>query len=172
MLLTSCFLGTLIPAPERSFTPQDTLINIHDLPEGWVLMFGPREVIDNTRSNDSSEIAFAPKNYPQNRSVTQEVFRYSSIEGAKADYSTEASLPGETNIDGWSFVSDTADEQKLSCYKYPNSEFPICTWIARYDEFVVELYIRIGNERMSLEEMESIVILIDERIKTLLYDLN
>jgi hypothetical protein len=167
-VISGCFLQVLIPAPDRSFTPQDILININDLPDGWVIMFGPRKVIDNTRSNESAEIAFAPKDYPNKRSITQEVFRYSSIQGARADFTEATNLPGETDIDGWSFVSDVADEQKISCYSYSNSEFPLCTYVARYQEFVIDLYARIGGERISIWEMEDIVINIDNQIQSLL----
>lgn len=170
MLLSGCILDLLIPAPDRLFTPQDILIEIDDLPEGWVVMFGPRKVVDNTRSNNSAEIAFAPYDNPQKRRVTLEVFRYSSERGAKSDFSVASSFPGETDIDGWSFVSSAADEQKISCFTYSNSEFPICTWIARYHEFVVEFYVWIGNDRLSIGEMEIIVITIDERIQNLLID--
>jgi hypothetical protein len=158
---SGCILGVFIPAPKRNFTPTDLLIGLNDMPSGWSVFFGPEKVGDNSRSSDSSEIAFSSGRQLDRWDFKQSVFRYSSIEGAKLDYSEAITFPGETNIKGWTFSSSIADEQKISCFTYSNSVVPVCTWEARYQEFVVEVIAWIYPGYLSIEEMQNLVETID-----------
>jgi hypothetical protein len=158
---SGCILGVFIPAPKRNFTPTDLLIGLNDMPSGWSVLFGPEKVGDNTRSSDSSEIAFSSGRQLDRWDFRQSVFRNPSIEGAKADYSDAITFPGETNIKGWTFSSSIADEQKISCFTYSNRVVPVCRWQARYQEFVVEVIAWIYPGYLSIEEMQNLVEKID-----------
>jgi hypothetical protein len=158
---SGCMLGVFIPAPKRTFTPTDLLIGLNDVPSGWSVLFGPEKVGDDSRSFNSSEIAFSSGKQLDRWDFKQSVFRYSSIEGAKMDYSDAITFPGETNIKGWTFSSSIADEQKISCFTYSNVDIPVCRWQARYQEFVVEVIAWIYPCYLSIEEMQNLVNAID-----------
>ncbi len=162
---TGCILKLLNPAPKRTFKPQDLLVTQEDVPSGWTKTAGPQKVSNNTRSSNSSEIKFSPKGSEEIYGFGERVFRYSSIEGAKEDYTDAITFPGITHVGGWTFKSDTADDQKISCYTYRDSDIPVCTWEARYQEFVIEVVAWIGPDQVSIQEMESLVKVIDGKVK-------
>ncbi len=171
LVLSGCILKLLIPAPERSFELKDLVITSDDLPAQWAVVFGSQLVSDNTKPSNSLEIAFwkstAGKLPGEEKwEVKEMLYRFSSIEGAKEDYAVTTSFPGETNIEGWTFKSDLADEQKFSCYTYSNMDYPVCRWVGRYDEIEVEVIAWIDPNRLSLEEVQDLIVKIDERIAT------
>jgi hypothetical protein len=163
-ITTGCVLNLLVPAPKRSFTPQDLLISQKDVPSSWIKTAGPKSVSDNQRSNDSAEIKFSPHDDQEIRGFRQSVFRYDSIEGARRDYADATTFPGETDVEGWTYNSSSADEQKFTCYTYSNSDIPVCTWVARYQEFVIEVVAWIGPDQVSIQEMEKLVKVIDTKV--------
>lgn len=156
------------PAPKRSFPTQELLLNLEEMPPGWDVLYGPEPVDDNSRSFDSGEIGFASDKFPDEASVKQFVFRYNFLQGAKSDYASAIQFPGTTDIEGWSFTSNIADASKVSCYTYINEDIPVCTWYARYNEFVIELNAWIGPGRLSIQEMENVVKIIDQKAGKLL----
>jgi hypothetical protein len=159
----ACVLGVFIPAPKRAFTSTDLLIGLNDMPQDRVYYLDRKKVGDNTRNSDSSEIAFSSGRQLDRWDFKQSVFRNPSIEGAKMAYSEAITFPGETNIKGWTFSSSIADEQKISCFTYSNSVVPVCTWEARYQEFVVEVIAGIFPGYLSIEEMQNLVEKIDSK---------
>jgi hypothetical protein len=164
VIATGCFLNLLIPAPKRSFTPQDLLVSQKDVPSWLIKTAGPKRVSDNRRSNDSAEIKFSPHDDQEIRGFRQSVFRYDSIEGARRDYADATTFPGKTDVEGWTYISSSADEQKFSCYTYSNSDIPVCSWVARYQEFVIEVVAWIGPDQVSIQEMEKLVKVIDTKV--------
>jgi hypothetical protein len=135
----------------------------NDMPQDRVYYLDRKKVGDNTRNSDSSEIAFSSGRQLDRWDFKQSVFRNPSIEGAKMAYSEAITFPGETNIKGWTFSSSIADEQKISCFTYSNSVVPVCTWEARYQEFVVEVIAGIFPGYLSIEEMQNLVEKIDSK---------
>jgi len=65
---------------------------------------------------------------------------------------------------GKSITSNIADEQKFSCTSNSNSNYPIYTWYARYQEIFIHVKNRLKPERASLEEMQTIVETIDKKV--------
>lgn len=168
VVMSGCILKLLVPAPERSFAAQDLLLSKEDLPTNWSVASGPQKVSDNTKPNNSMEIAFIKSidseiNTERKWDIMERVYRFNSVEGAKEDYSVTTNFPGRTDIDGWTFTSDLADEQKVSCYRYLNMNYPVCSWVARYNEFEIEVIAWLDSNRMTLEDMQSFVIKIDEK---------
>ena len=171
LVLNGCILKLLIPAPERSFELKDLVLTSDDLPAQWSVAFGPQLVSDNTKPNNSLEIAFWKSTAgilpgEEKWEVKEMLYRFSSIEGAKEDYAVTTTFPGETVIECWTFKSDLADEQKFSCYTYSNMEYPVCSWVGRYDEIEVEVIAWLDPNRLSLEEVQELIGKIDERIAT------
>lgn len=169
LAMSGCILKLIIPAPERTFLPQDLLLTTEDLPSAWLVAFVPQKVSDNTKPSNSMEIALlksTDKEITNGRKwdVMERVYRFYSIEGAKDDYATIITFPGETNIEDWTFLSSFANEQIFSCYTYSNIEFPVCNWVARYEEIVIEVIAWLDPNRLTLEELQAIVIKIDEKI--------
>lgn len=163
-ITTGCVLNLLVPAPKRLFTPQDLLISQKDVPSWWIKTAGPKRVSDNRRSSDSSEIKFSVNDDQEILGFRQSVFRYASIEGAGRDYADATTFPGETDVEGWTYLSSSADEQKFSCYTYSNSDIPVCSWVARYQEFVIEVVAWIVPDQVSIQEMEKLVKMIDTKV--------
>ena len=73
-------------------------------------------------------------------------------------------FPGKTNPDGWTYISGLADEQKISCYTYSNMEYPVCRWVARYEEIVIEVIAWLNPNRINIEDFQDLVIKIDEKV--------
>jgi hypothetical protein len=168
LVMSGCILKLIIPAPERNFLPQDLLLTTGDLPSQWSVAFGPQKVGDNTKPSNSTEIALLKSTdieltRDEKWDVMERVYRFNSIEGAKEDYATITTFPGETNIEGWTFLSSLANEQKFSCYTYSNMEFPVCRWIARYEEIVIEVIGWLDPNRITLEDFQSLVFTIDSK---------
>jgi hypothetical protein len=163
-----CCLLLNTPAPKRSFSTQELLLNQEDMPPGWDVFYGPEPVDDNRRAIDSGEIGFASAAFPGETSVKQFVFRYNFLQGAQNDYASAIQFPGTTNIEGWSFTSNIADASKVSCYTYINEDIPVCTWYVRYNESVIELNAWIGPGRLSIQEMENLAKVIDQKAAKLL----
>lgn len=163
---SGCIIRRLIHAPDRSLISKDLLLVQEELPDGWLVFHPPIEETDNRRPEDSLSIAFCGSKGTTEWDIKQWVFRYTSIEHAKNHYAEDVLFPGETDNEEWSFVSVFADEQHFSCYTYSNIDYPVCTWTARYQEILIMVVGWVNPERMSLEDMQNIVIAIDEKVTT------
>ncbi len=168
-IISGCMLKVFIPAPPRSFLPEDLLLTEDDLSSDWTIAFGPREVSDDSKPLSSMEIGLL-KSKPlasdgQSKwDVMESVYRFNSIEGAKEDYAVTSSFPGSTDVTGWNFISTLADEQIFSCYTYSNMTYPVCHWNARYKEFEIEVIGWLDPDRVNLQELQSFVTIIDEKV--------
>jgi hypothetical protein len=168
-LMSGCFLMRLIPAPKRSFLPQDLLIAPEDLPPGLKVVSGPDKTGDHDKPPDSMEISIVksinePLPNDMQCEVREFIYIHYSIENAKYDYGLDASFPGETNIASWTFMSKLADEQKFSCYTYSNVDYPVCTWVARYEEIEIQVIGWLIPNRVTLDELQNLIRIMDEKI--------
>jgi len=162
--ISGCIVRRLIPAPKRSFTTSNLLITEAELPLGWSAPSGPRKDTDNKKPVGSMQINLYTSPGSTGADITQRAAIYPSVEQAKAHFSEDTQFPGETEIKGWSFHSDKADEEKFSCYTYSNVNYPICTWWIRYQEIMIEVIGRLEPGHLSLEEMQTIVKTIDDKV--------
>lgn len=163
-ICSGCLVKRWIPAPKRSFTASDLLVKEEELPLGWISPSGAKLETDNRRPNGSMRINLFKSPEAERADITQLVAIYHSVEGAKVHYSEDIQFPGETDIEGWSFTSSTADEQKFSCYTYSNMNYPICRWLARYQEIFIQVTGGIEPGRATLDEMQKIVKAIDDKV--------
>lgn len=164
LLVSGCFLKTLFPAPKRPFTSNELLVNKEELPLDWTIPSGPQKDTDNSRPPGSMQIDLYKVPKSAKPDITERVSIYSSVEQAKTHFSEQVDFPENTEIQGWSFVSVKTDEQKFSCYTYSNLDYPICTWLARYQEITIEIIGRLLPGRATLNEMQAIVKVVDDKV--------
>jgi hypothetical protein len=164
LLESGCFVKMLIPAPKRSFTANDLLVNKDELPVGWTTPWGPTTSTDSNKPAGAMDISFFKSPESWKPDITEWATLYPSIERAKYRFLEDSQFPGETEIDGWSFTSKLADDQKFSCYTYSNLNYPICTWLARYQEITIHVVGRLEPGRATLDEMQAIVKTIDKKV--------
>lgn len=164
LLGSGCSLNMLIPVPKRSFTANDLLVSKDELPAGWTTPWGPKKDTDNSKPAGAMDIDFFKFPESWKPDILERVALYPSIEQAKNWFLEASQFPGEINITGWSFTSKLADDQKFSCYTYSNANDPICTWLARYQEISIEVVAGLEPGRATLDEMQAIVNIIDEKV--------
>jgi hypothetical protein len=163
VLLASCGIGEK-RVPERGFAPSELLIDGADMPPGWIHDYGPGPAIDDRATNDAAMIKFMADTHPQGRGISHSVYRYEYISVAKYRFGEKATLAG-TTPEAWTFRSNTADEERFVCYDYEGREpYPVCRWVARYEEYVVVFRGWLLPERLTLQDMDRMVAIIDERM--------
>lgn len=149
----------------------DLLISENDLPTTSWSVSGPSNVvIDRERSDDLIWIGFFSDLYPTYLGTIQQVFRYQSIQEAERDYNYSVNYYRDSYFpDGWTFQSEVANESYIGCEQVsPNVSFPMCYWIARYDCIVIEFSPWLISDRMTLDDMETIVNEIDQKASELI----
>lgn len=154
------------PAPERSFTTLDLLIELSDMPVGWRVSDGPGRAEDYISSKDASGIVFIAGTDWQRRVASHRVYRYRSVKAAKGvyEYLVLPDQVGKTPAE-WAYQSPVADQSYFACYDYEGREpYPICEWSARYEEYVVIFHSWLVPGYMSLEDLERVVRAIDARM--------
>ena len=167
VLIGFCWLPAVLPtAPKRSFGVADLLITQNEVPAGWVVQADPYEDTDTNKPDGSLKRNISTSKDAYENDITQRVAIYRNINGAKSDFSRQSST--ETNIAGWYFISRHASEENLSCSTFRDINYPICTWVARYDEIVIELIGRLEPGRLSVGEFQLVIETIDNKISRLL----
>ena len=146
----------------------DLLIKAEDLPSEWYL--GEEGIgINDDRSWDSAGSYYYTANYQDQfpRLVTQMIYRHKTIDKAKSDYGYGISyLTGNTEPPScWDFQSTIADESGIICRD------DYCLWEARYECVVIEIIGGGVPGYVTIEDMENIVKLVDEKAGELL-DIN
>ncbi len=162
----------LIPAPKRDFTSADLLITEAELPEGWTIPYGFLDASDDRRPKGSMQIdIFSSPESPMppifQSNISQYAFIYPFVSRAKRHFREDTF--SETSITGWNFSSNYADEEIFSCHFYPNLDYPICIWEARYQEILVEIIGRLDPKYLSLEDMQLVAALSDKKVIQTLY---
>jgi hypothetical protein len=161
---TSCFLFSIIPAPKRSFLPEDLLLTKEDIPIEWIIFYGPKRVGITGIPPGSMEITLTKKDKATEWDLKEYVYIYPSIQSAKYAFVESSEFPGNTNIDQWTYTSNTADDQEFSCYTYSNMSFPVCSWIARYEEIVIKVIAWLDPNRFSYDEVKFLIETIDRKV--------
>jgi len=162
--VSGCFVNTMIPAPKRPFASDELLANKEELPIGWTIPWGPQRDTDTSKPQGAMQVNLFKKPNSEKPDVTERVAIYPSVEGAKIQFSEQAKFPENTDVQGWSYTSKIADEQKFSCFTYSNLDYPICTWLARYQEITIEIIGRLMPGRATIDEMQVIVKIIDNKV--------
>jgi len=167
MLILPC-CTRIPPTPVRSFTTMDLLIDLSDMPEGWkVSENSPSRILDYlagrdpATADDASRIVFlADTPYIPWYDAGHDVYRFKTPAVAKHVY--KSFERGETPLD-WTCQSPVAEESKFLC-DTKDQELAYCTWFAYYDEYYVEFGAALVPGKMSLEDVEKIVRVIDKKM--------
>jgi hypothetical protein len=163
LFLSACRF--LEAAPERSFTTQELLISLSDMPPGWQVIDPPQKIKDHLSDWDASGILFqAETDFPR-RVASQRAYRYRnawSAEGIYEDYVLSGQI-GSTPPE-WTYRSPLADQSDFACYDYERREPLHCRWSSLYEEYVVIFGSWLIPDRMSLDDMEQAVRAIDARM--------
>ncbi len=176
MLIAIIFVGEMLlsgcstpvpPTPVRSFSTMDLLITLSDMPEGWRMSENsPSRILDYlagrepATADDASRMVFLAEPYVPLYEAAHEVYRFKTAAVAKQVY--EIRVLGETP-QGWGYQSSVANESKFLCYTKKN-EPPYCSWLAYYDEYYVEFSAALIPGKMSLQDVERIVKIIDDKM--------
>jgi len=162
-LLTSCEFQNLIPAPQRSFTASDLILTQSDLPLSWFAPYGSMKDTDSGKPANSMNIDIYHFIVSDRADISQFVSIYKTTQQAKNAFNDSAQFPGQGD-NSWSFTSEIADEEKISCYTYSNQNYPICTWLGRYKEITIEVIGRLKPGSVSLGELQTLVKIIDQKV--------
>lgn len=171
MLLVVIFIVTRAasyeaPVPERSFAARELLIDLSNMPPDWtqtekgsVPLGGEGHIV-----SDSARIIFGADGYSPHKPTQQYIYRYIRLSIAKRAYEEDAGLAGEAPL-AWTYQSAVADQSLFTCYDYEGREpYPVCNWVGRYEEFVVIVDSWLITERISLQDIEQIIRVIDARM--------
>lgn len=151
--------------PKRSFSTLDLLMDVSAMPSGWQEDVRRRleEGDDYFTTDDSAWVAFIAEGENTFLATQQSVYRYPSSSKARSIYEDSVLLEHVGNLPAeWTYQSLIADESDIDCYDYEGRvEYPICTWTARYEEYVVIVRSWLITDRISLCDLERIAEAVD-----------
>lgn len=165
-LSLACGLLWNSPAPERSVEIIDLLIELDDMPQGWRLRRGPDEAMEDFNVNEGLEIVFEADSPYTNTVAAHTVLRYRDLEEAAWVYKDRLTPSefGKASVpDGWVYRSVMADPYYVFCFRYSSEPQYLCEWSGLYAEYIVVFHTWLIPDRMTLEDFESIVKVIDWR---------
>lgn len=68
----------------------------------------------------------------------------------------------------WLFESKLAEESDFACYDYEGREqYPVCTWMARYHDYIIVVHSWLIPDRMSLEDLMNVIMIIEDKLQNL-----
>jgi hypothetical protein len=152
----------------------DLLIDSSAMPPGWIEVTRHKQEEGETylRTDDSARVGFEADGYSINRPTQQLVYRYTDSATAKRVYERLVTMIGKPPSE-WMYQSPIADQFQFACYDYEGREpYPICTWAARYEEYIVEVHSWLITGRMSLHNLENVIRAVDTRMAQYLGNLD
>ena len=96
----------------------------------------------------------------------QSVYRYKTTGIAKRVFDNQY-VPSSASLDKveeWTYQSTLAEQSQFGCGFTAGNERVVCEWAARYEEFIVVFRADKEPPQLTLEDMELIVEVIDERM--------
>jgi hypothetical protein len=173
VLLISFFVvacGSKQDIPIRNILMVDLLITKKDMPVGWKVDFPAGNFISGYYAEEAVAIVFIPE-IGVRRATGQDIYRFSNPNAAKHklhnEFIPEVWNSGEFIPADWVPPRLSVDEEKFVCYwkavDIDPEKFMLCVWTARYDEFIVTFNSWVLPDLMSLDEIKSIIIKIDQK---------
>ena len=159
VLITGCSVVNQKPDNIDKMDLLNLLITVRDLPnQSWTTQGVSNVVLDRERTDDYLFISFFSDLSKKNTCLRQEVFRYRTTRGSERDYKYASTYFKEDGIpEGWSFISDKANESYFGCDDYGYS----CYWVARYERIVIDVRSWRTSDCMNLSELEEVIKKID-----------
>jgi hypothetical protein len=184
-LLSIMLLGLYacnMASPKRTFAVEDLLLDSRELPEDWAVLSVSDRPIVHFGHDEAIEMIFyyvPDSTQPNKGRIT--ISQHRSERRAEQAYTRQER--GDFNEDhrsitrplfvpeNFEFISTTADQSQFGCHgSRLEGLFPEqtrCTYLARYNKFVVYLGItieRAGQPIATAEEVERLVIAIDRQM--------
>jgi hypothetical protein len=174
----SCFLAIWLAivisrgpsTPERSFTALDFFPPISVYPPDYEIVEGPRWAgpSDCLGEEDDACAYYKPESEAFGR-VQIFVFHQSHWNNALEKYQYELLfLTDYGPVSQITFQSDRAQESTLRCQPTTPDNWLWCAYVARYEEFVIDLRAGVGPDHLSFAEFERLLQAIDQRAIELL----
>jgi len=184
LFLLGIVIGCTQSTPKRNFQDNELLLQLSDLPKGWV----PAESTDNGIENEGAEqYSIRYFQYQLTSYIVksgEDLYRYRDIGIAYRNYkwfekyyfsqSARDVTPWETPLE-FTFTSSSANRWHFACALSsfsPTPEFgkesKICTYLAQYEEYVVNfgVTIEVNNQVfMSIEDVTKVIEIIDQRMR-------
>jgi hypothetical protein len=157
-------------APERSFAPEDLLIDQSVVPSGWELTKPSFPTGDDLCTTECATIGFKVVNGDSSVEYGgQDVYRYLSAGIAQRTFEhvylkKVAYLSPEGR---WIYQSSIAEQSHFGCGKMAGNVGVFCQWGAQYKEYIVVFGARVPPGEVSsvdIRQIEEIVTAIDARI--------
>lgn len=181
-ILTGC-----APTPQRSISDIDLLIGLDDYPDEWDMYPKKDHLVSEEGQVSGAYVTFYYKDAPVMIRSGEEIYHYKNTNKAKFHYKRLRDLyinderyyvtTAWESPSTFSFVSSHADDWKFACAgsnfslgELTGNTRTICTYIARYQEYVVKFDTTIeaeGKIFMTIEQLQSIVEAIDEDMKVI-----
>ncbi len=162
LLLSTCRFEEL--APERSFAPEDLLVDEKLMPSGWKALGLPfLPAGDDLVTHESTAIQFGVADREPSIQAEQDVFRYQSAGGAQRKFEF-VYLPPRRHFDSvseWMYQSPFAGQSYFGCYDWAGRSTPVCEWAGQYEEYIVVFWTRMTPGEVSLADIERVVRAID-----------
>ncbi len=188
IFLIGSILACCTRMPQRSISDIDLLIGLDAFPEEWEMY--PKK--DRLETDEGQESGAYVVFYYQDALIMvrsgEDIYHYKSSKGAEFHFNRLRDIyfndegfyvtkAWETPT-GFSFISNIADDQKFAC---AGSNFSlglltgnsrtICSYLARYQEYIVLLNTTVeaeGKTYMSIEQLQSIIEKIDKKMEAII----
>lgn len=157
-------------APERSFTPEDLLIDQEIVPPGWDLTNPIFPAGDELCTTECVAIRFAVADDQQLVcGGTHSVYRYLSAGIARRTFDKVylATAMSLDPVNEWTYQSQVAEQSHFGCGNMAGNVGVTCEWASRYEEYIIVLGVALPSGEVSLaniEQIEEIVRAIDARM--------
>jgi len=171
LFLTACGYRFWEPrAPQRSFTPEDLLIDQEIVPPGWELTKPLFPTGDDLCTTECATIGF--KVTDDESSIEyggHDVYRYLSAGIARRTFEKVylSATRLQTSESAWTYQSPIAEQSHFGCGNMAGNVGVYCQWGGQYEEYIVVFGVRVPPGEVSLaniRQIEEVVRAIDERM--------
>jgi len=147
---------------------QELLIDASVFPEGWEISSGPRFVEWDHFSSSYGFwlVAFQANTDAPRHTAMLYVYQYHNVKIAQRVYEEMITSPehrGEKLSDN-TCGGLCANQSQLNCESYSTHDQMNCTWSGLYDEYIVSFSTWLVPERMTLEDVQDIICVIDAHV--------
>jgi hypothetical protein len=171
LLLIACGCRFWEPrAPERSFTPEDLLIDEDIVPLGWELTDPTFPAGDTLCTTECATRGFTVSDDESSiRYGGHDVYRYRSTGIARRTFEKVylSATRLQDSASGWTYQSSIAERSHFGCHRMGGDARIICEWGAQYEEYIILFSVAMSSDEVypaSIEQIEEIVRAIDARM--------
>lgn len=147
----------------------EALIQVEDMPARWTTRGPSLPGAEPRRSRDSASITFMTDLYPEAYGAGEDIYRFSSVSAAEADFAQalQEFTAGNYVPSDWAKPITAADQAHFSCRDYSGVAFPVCIWIGRFGSAVVQVSGWLVPGRLSLEDLRAMIHRAEAKVRQL-----